>query len=64
MRKKSHAGQYPASPHMLKAIDVVDIVRTDRSTVIAKGPNVWATWFEGKKVSKDFMLERDQPDSQ
>lgn len=63
MGKKTRADQYPALPHMLKAIGVADIVRTDRSTVTTKGLDGWVFWFKGPGVSNDFMLDRDQPDA-
>jgi hypothetical protein len=27
-------------------------------------PKSWAEWFEGKRVSEDFMVEYDQPTEQ
>lgn len=62
--ERRDADRYPASPDMPKVMDEADLVRIDRSTAVTRSPNIWSSWFEGTRVSTDFMLDRDQPDSQ
>jgi antitoxin VapB len=42
----------------------VDVIAVGRTRIIAPAGEAWDSWFDGKKVSDDFMVTRDQPADQ
>jgi antitoxin VapB len=61
---KSQALRLPKPVAYPDTVKQVDIVMLGRMRVITPAGESWDSWFEGEGVSDDFMLHRDQPDSQ
>ncbi len=61
---KSQALRLPKPVAYPDTVKQVDIVMLGRTRVITPAGESWDSWFEGEGVSDDFMMQRDQPDSQ
>ena len=58
---KSQAIRLPKPVALPESVKKVDIVVLGRSRLISPAGESWDSWFDGKGVSDDFMLEREQP---
>lgn len=64
MTNKTQAVRFPKSVRLPDGVTSVDIHRRGRSWIITPSDQSWAEWFEGERVSCDFMEEREQPADQ
>ncbi len=64
---KTNRGQAVRLPRAVALPDDVkrvDIVAIGRTRIIAPAGDIWDSWFDGPKVTADFMDGRDQPAAQ
>lgn len=61
---RSQAVRLPKAVAFSDAVRKVDIVVVGRSRLLSPAGEAWDTWFDGPGVSRDFMVERDQPADQ
>lgn len=61
---RSQAVRLPKAVALPEDIKQVDIVAVGRSRIITPAGESWDQWFDGPKVSSDFMSEREQPEIQ
>lgn len=43
------------------AVNRVDIIALGNARIITPADSTWGPWFDGPRVTSDFMLERGQP---
>ena len=58
---RSQAVRLPKSVALPDDVKRVDVVAVGRTRIITPEGTSWDEWFEGDRVSDDFMVERDQP---
>lgn len=61
---KSQAVRLPKAVALPDDIKRVDVVVLGRSRLLTPAGDAWGSWFEGAKVSEDFMAHREQPQQQ
>lgn len=61
---KSQAIRLPKSVALPDDVKRVDVVAVGKTRIITPEGTSWEEWFEGDRVSDDFMAERDQPAEQ
>ncbi len=61
---KSQAVRLPKSVALPDDVKRVDVVAVGRTRIITPEGTSWDEWFDGERVSEDFMAERDQPTGQ
>ncbi len=61
---KSQALRLPKPVAYPDTVKQVDIVMLGRTRVITPAGESWDSWFDEEDVTEDFMMQRDQPDSQ
>lgn len=61
---KTQAVRLPKPVALPDAIKSVDIVAVGNTRIITPAGESWDQWFDGRGVSDDFMLDRDQPTDQ
>jgi antitoxin VapB len=58
---RSQAVRLPKPVALPESVRQVEIVKVGRSRLISPAGHSWDEFFEGLRVSEDFMAERDQP---
>jgi antitoxin VapB len=58
---RSQAVRLPKAVAFSDDVKRVDVIAVGRTRIIAPAGEAWDSWFDGKQVSEDFMLSRDQP---
>ncbi len=61
---KSQAVRLPKSVALPDDIKRVDVVAVGTTRIITPEGMSWAEWFDGARVSDDFMAKREQPAEQ
>ncbi|MBI4970062.1 MAG: antitoxin [Rhodospirillales bacterium] len=61
---KSQAVRLPKPVALPASVKRVDIVKLGKARLIVPAESAWDSFFEGPKVSDDFMTERQQPAQQ
>ena len=61
---RSQAVRLPKSAALDADVKKVDVVVLGRARLIAPSGESWASWFDDKPVSADFMTDREQPQDQ
>ena len=61
---KTQAVRLPKPVALPDSIKKVDIVAIGNTRIITPAGESWDQWFDGRGVSDDFMIERDQPADQ
>ena len=61
---QSQALRLPKPVAYPDTVKQVDIVMLGRTRVITPAGESWDSWFDEEDVTEDFMMQRDQPDSQ
>ena len=61
---KTQAVRLPKPVALPDSIKKVDIVAIGNTRIITPAGESWDQWFDGRGVSDDFMLDRDQPADQ
>lgn len=61
---RSQAIRLPKSVALPDDVKRVDVVAVGKTRIITPEGTSWDEWFEGDRVSDDFMVERDQPSEQ
>ncbi len=61
---RSQAVRLPKEVAFPESIRDVSITRVGRSRIITPAGRSWEDWFEGPGVSRDFMVQREQPEDQ
>ncbi|NOY73902.1 MAG: antitoxin [Gammaproteobacteria bacterium] len=61
---KTQAVRLPKPVALPDTIKNVDIVAVGNTRIITPAGESWDQWFDGRGVSDDFMLDRDQPADQ
>ena len=61
---KTQAVRLPKPVALPDTIKNVDIVAIGNTRIITPAGESWDQWFDGRGVSDDFMLDRDQPTDQ
>ncbi len=54
----------PKSVALPESVKKVDIIKLGASRLIAPAGMAWDRWFDGPRVTEDFMVEREQPSDQ
>ena len=58
---KSQAVRLPKAVALPRTVKRVEIVKLGQARLIAPAGTAWDTFFDGPKVSDDFMAKRAQP---
>jgi len=58
---RSQAVRLPKPVALPDNVHQVEIVKIGRSRLITPADQSWDSFFDGQKVSDDFMAEREQP---
>ena len=61
---KSQAVRLPKAVALPDDVTRVDVVKLGKARLITPAGTRWESFFDGPKVSDDFMNERDQPPMQ
>lgn len=61
---RSQAVRLPKTVALPESIKEVDIIAIGNKRLITPAGGSWDSWFEGPRVSDDFMSGRDQPADQ
>lgn len=61
---RSQAVRLPKAVAFPDDVKRVDVVVIGRARLITPAGESWESWFDGPGVTKDFMVERDQPSDQ
>ena len=61
---RSQAVRLPKSVALPESIREVDIIALGNKRLIVPAGESWDSWFDGARISDDFMLDRDQPADQ
>lgn len=61
---QSQAVRLPKAVAFPSDVKKVDVIAIGRTRVLIPEGETWASWFEGPRVSDDFMEDRDQPAQQ
>jgi antitoxin VapB len=61
---QSQAVRLPKAVAMPEDVSQVEIVAVGRCRIITPAGESWDVWFDGPRVSDDFMTLRDQPKGQ
>ena len=57
---RSQAIRLPKSVALPEDVKRVDVVAVGRTRIITPAGEAWDSWFEGDRVSDDFMSHREQ----
>jgi antitoxin VapB len=60
----SQAVRLPKALELPESVKKVSVTAVGNSRIIAPVGESWTLWFEGPRVSTDFMEERMQPEDQ
>jgi len=58
---RSQAVRLPKAVALPDDVKQVDVVAVGRTRIITPAGEAWDSWFDGPRVTADFMVERDQP---
>lgn len=58
---KSQAVRLPKPVAFPASVDRVEVIEVGRSRLLTPANACWDTFFEGPRVSEDFMNQRGQP---
>jgi antitoxin VapB len=61
---RSQAVRLPKAAALPDDVRRVDVIAVGRTRILAPAGEAWDSWFDGKEVSEDFMLTRDQQSGQ
>lgn len=61
---KSQAVRLPKAVELPESVTEVSIVAIGNKRIITPASESWDDWFDGPRVSEDFMVEREQPEDQ
>ena len=61
---QSQAVRLPKAVSFPDSVKEVDIIATGNQRLIVPSGDSWDSWFDGARVSDDFMASRSQPEEQ
>jgi antitoxin VapB len=61
---RSQAVRLPKSVALPESVREVDIIALGNKRLIVPAGDSWDSWFDGARISDDFMQDRDQPADQ
>ena len=61
---KSQAVRLPKPVALPESVKKVEIVAIGNTRIITPAGESWDHWFDGPRVSEDFMIDREQPEDQ
>lgn len=61
---RSQAVRLPKAVALPPSVREVDIIAIGNRRLITPAGETWDSWFDGARVTDDFMSEREQPDDQ
>lgn len=61
---RSQAARLPKAAALPEDIKRVDVIVLGRTRILAPAGECWDSWFDGERVSDEFMATRDQPANQ
>lgn len=61
---KSQAVRLPKPVALPDTVKEVQIIRMGTARLIVPYGEAWSSWFEGERVTDDFMEDREQPAEQ
>ncbi|MCE8026984.1 MULTISPECIES: type II toxin-antitoxin system VapB family antitoxin [Halomonadaceae] len=61
---RSQAIRLPKAVALPDDVKRVDVIAIGRTRIITPAGESWDSWFDGPKVSSDYMTERGQPADQ
>jgi len=61
---KSQAVRLPKPVAFPESVKKVEIVAIGNTRIITPAGESWDQWFDGPRVSEDFMIDREQPADQ
>lgn len=61
---KTQAVRLPKAVAFDESVTEVEIVAVGQARIITPAGKSWDAWFDGPRVSDDFMPEREQPGDQ
>ena len=61
---RSQAVRLPKSVALPESVREVDIIALGNKRLIVPAGDSWDSWFDGVRISDDFMQDRDQPTDQ
>ncbi len=61
---RTQAVRLPAELRFPESVKKVEVIALGRSRLVTPVDEVWDVWFDGEKVSDDFLQERQQPAQQ
>ena len=64
LSNKSQAVRLPKPVALPADVKEVDIIAVGNTRIISPAGTSWDSWFDGPRVTDDFMVERDQPADQ
>jgi antitoxin VapB len=64
MTNRSQAVRLPKPVALPDSVRQVEVTKIGRSRLITPADQSWDSFFDGPRVSDDFMTEREQPEAQ
>ncbi len=64
LSNRSQAVRLPKAVALPDSIKEVDIIAIGNKRLITPAGESWDSWFDGPRVSDDFMRDREQPADQ
>lgn len=64
LSNRTQAVRLPKAVALPASVKEVDVVAIGDTRIISPAGTSWDSWFDGPGVSKDFMIEREQPTDQ
>lgn len=61
---RSQAVRLPKAVELPSSITEVEIVSIGNQRIISPLEESWDSWFDGPRVTDDFMSDREQPEDQ
>ncbi|MFW3615510.1 type II toxin-antitoxin system VapB family antitoxin [Billgrantia antri] len=61
---RSQAIRLPKAVALPENVKRVDVLAIGRTRIITPSGESWDSWFDGPKVSNDYMADREQPADQ
>ena len=61
---RSQAVRLPKSVALPESVKEVDIIAIGNKRIILPSGESWDSWFDGARITDDFMQDRDQPADQ
>ncbi|CAD5740470.1 TPA: toxin-antitoxin system antitoxin VapB [Escherichia coli] len=61
LSNRSQAVRLPKAVALPEDVKKVDVIAVGRTRIITPAGESWDSWFDGDRVSADFMNDREQP---